>query len=168
MQVAPGGRISGYIELSLPTQGGSMITPTKYFKTLGQGVDNAEAMKATVDLIDLRKKVVEILAKIEATDSDMFWWENKELMNLFMTLYKSGLIRLPTDAVERLRWIALICAECSKAEEFACGNVIIPPDYLPDDLNAMYEKVYGRAVIDEVINLRNILDANGWEAKFPE
>ncbi len=144
-----------------------MINPVIYFKTLGQGVNNSEALRAAVELTELRTKVVEILKRIEKTDTDAFWWEDKELMALFMTVYKSGLIRLPTNPVERLRWIALVCVECSKAEGWQDHDkIIIPPDYLPDDLNGMYMKVYEPWVIDEVINLRNDLDARGWEAVF--
>ncbi len=130
--------------------------------------ENAEVFEETLALEELRKEVIERLEWIEKNDTGQFWWEDKPLINLFMTLYKCGCILLPKKPVERLRWIALLCLEISNLEEFDCGNIIIPLDFLPDSLLFVFEEPYGRAVMEGVLNLREQLSTLGWEAVFPE
>lgn len=133
-----------------------------------QDKENTEVFEETLELEELRKQVVSRLEWIEKNDSGQFWWEDKPLIDLFITLYKCGCISLPKNPVERFRWIALLCLEISKMEEYACGNVVLPPDFLPEEFFEMYEDEYGVGVIDEIRKLRARLAERGWEAVFPE
>ncbi len=129
--------------------------------------ENSELFRETLQMAQLREEVIKNLTRFEAEDFGHFWWQDKELMGLFEELYKSGCITLPKNPVDRLRWIALLCVEISKTEGFSWGNVIIPPDYLPDEMVEIYERVYGSDVIEEVIKIREQLKERGWEAIFP-
>lgn len=130
--------------------------------------ENVDVFEEALALEELRKEVVKRLIWIEKNYTGQFWWEDKPLMNLFLTLYKSGCIQLPQKPVDRLRWIALLCLEISNLEGFDCGNIIIPLDFLPDSLLFVFEEPYGRAVMESVLNLRDQLSTLGWEAVFPE
>jgi hypothetical protein len=132
------------------------------------GKINSEVFNETCDIECLREEVVARLAKFEEDDSGQYWWQDKQLRNIFESVYKSGCILLPRDAVEKLRWIALLCLQMSKIEGFSCGNVIIPPDFLPDDMMEMWVDVYGLDVIGNVAMIRMDLAKRGWEAVFAE
>lgn len=134
------------------------------FSVVLPGKENIEVFNEALEIEKLREEVVARLINLEKEDLGRFWWEDKALMNLFETVYKSGCILLPKDPVERLRWIALLCIEMSKKEDFSYGNIIIPPDYLPDEMVEIYEQVYGSDVIEEVIDIRSRLLKNGWKA----
>lgn len=129
--------------------------------------ENTEIFEETLGLDKLRKEVVKRLEWIEKHDTGL-WWLDKPLMSLFVTLYKAGCILLPKNPVERFRWIALLCLEISKMEEFACGNVVLPPDFLDEEYFEMYEGIYGVGLIDEISKLRSQLAERGWDAVFPE
>jgi hypothetical protein len=132
------------------------------------GKINSEVFNETCDIECLRAEVVARLTEIEKDDSGQYWWQDKQLRSIFESVYKSGCILLPRDAVERLRWIAILCLQMSKIEGFACGNVIIPPDFLPDDMMEMWVDVYGLDVIGQIAIIRMDLAKRGWEAVFAE
>ncbi|EKD52677.1 MAG: hypothetical protein ACD_61C00275G0006 [uncultured bacterium] len=137
------------------------------FSEVLPGKKNSEVFNETCDIDCLREEVVARLAKIEEDDSCQYWWQDKQLRNIFESVYKSGCILLPRDAVERLRWIAILCLQMSKIEGFSCGNVIIPPDFLPDDMMEMWVDVYGLDVVGQIAMIRMDLAKQGWEAIFP-
>jgi hypothetical protein len=70
--------------------------------------------------------------------------------------------------VERLRWIALLCVAMSNLEDFSCGNLVLPVDFLPDDMLVLYEDVYSVGVLEEVAKIRKQLEELGWKTVFPD
>lgn len=127
--------------------------------------ENHQIFNETLEIVRLREYVIEMLTRIEETDSG-FWWTDNDLMEMFDSLYTSGCIILPRDPVERLRWIALLCIEISEIEGFDCGNIVLPPDFLPEAMFGIYEDVYGVGVIEEIKKIRERLAKQGWEATF--
>lgn len=138
-----------------------------YFDKLLPEKENSEIFNEALQITEFREAVVKNLTRFEAEDVGHFWWQDKGLMSLFEELYKGGCITLPKNPVDRLRWVALLCIEISKLEGFSWGNVVIPPDYLPEEMVEMYERVYGSDVIEEVILIREQLREKGWESVFP-
>lgn len=139
----------------------------KFFSKVSPDKENIEVFNHALEMPKLREYVVSLLKKFEEEDALAFWWEDRELMGLFNSVYKSGVIALPSTPVERLRWIALLCAKICEIEGFSWGNIIIPPDYLPTTMVEIYERVYGSVVIEEVLKIRDRLALCGWEAVFP-
>ena len=127
---------------------------------------NLEVFNEAMSIHQLGDEVVERLIWIEENDPGYYWWEDKQLMQLFEDLYVSGCILLPRDPVDRLRWSALLCVEFSKIYEFTCGNVVLPPDYLPDEQISTWEEYYGSDVIETIISVRKELREKGWDAVF--
>ncbi len=119
-----------------------------------------------LDMVFLRVSVVLILREFEATDTEAFWWKNRNLMKIFKDLYEAAVITLPSDPVDRLRWIALLCVECSISQDFDCGNLIIPPDYASNEDLERYEELYGSAIIADIKTIRNELTEKGWKVVF--
>ena len=138
------------------------------FSPIFSNKPNSEVLAETLDIDKLREAVVARLAEIEKEDRGHYWWEDKPLMDLIQTVYQSGCILLPTDSVERLRWIALLCVAMSNIEDFSCGNLVLPVDFLPDDMMELYEDVYGLDVIEEVVKIRKQLAEWGWKSTFPD
>lgn len=137
------------------------------FSKISPKVANAEFFRETLNLPGFCGHVVFVLEEIENSKNPL-WWEEKSLLMFFDELYKAGIVTLPHDPVERIRWIALLCIAAAKAKDYSYGNVLITPDYLPDDMVEMYERVYGSDVIEEVILIREELREKGWEATFPK
>ncbi len=142
-----------------------MIANT-YFLRILPGRENCEVLNEALEIQQFGDEVIERLRWLEENDPGIFWWEDKPLMSLFDCLYISGCIILPKNPTERLRWIALLCIEFSKIYEYSCGNVVIPPDFLPDELLETWEEVYGIDVIETVIKIRKALTEKGWEGVF--
>lgn len=134
------------------------------FAVVFPGKSNYEVFNDALEIYMLREQVLAKLLQIEMSDTGDFWWQDKELMGIFDLLYKSGVILLPTNPAERLRWIALLCVEISNYEEFDCGNVILPIDFLPDEMLELFEDAYGAKLIEEVIKTRKQLVEQGWES----
>lgn len=139
-----------------------------FFEQVLAEKENSELLNEALQIAQLREEVIKNLTRFVAEDEGHFWWQDKELMGIFEELYKGGCITLPKNPVDRLRWTALLCIEISKMEGFSWGNVIIRPDYLPDEMVEIYERVYGTDVIEEVFKIREQLREKGWEATFPK
>ena len=129
---------------------------------------NSEVLAEALDIERLREEVVGRLSQIEKEDRGHFWWQDNELMDIFKTVYQSGCIQLPTDPVEKLRWIALLCVAMSNIEGFSCGNLILQVDFLPDDMLELYENAYSVDIFEEVAKLRKQLAEQGWMSVFPD
>lgn len=137
-----------------------------FFSVIMPGKENRDFFDEAIVIEKLRKEVVSRLIEIEKQGDNPFWWQDKPLMDLFATVYESGCITLPMDPVERLMWTALLCVEMSNRENFDCGNIVIPPDFLPVELLVIYEDEYSAEIIEEVFEIRRQLEKNGWEAVF--
>lgn len=144
-----------------------IANPDEIFEAMIPGIRNNHLFAEAVKMTQLRLEVVGRLEWIEANDTVRYWWEDRPLINLFVTLSRCGCIVLPGAPIDRLRWIALLSAEMGKAEGFQWKNIIIPPDYLPYEMVEMYERVYGTEIIAEVLEVRERLARLGWEAVFP-
>lgn len=137
-----------------------------FFPLIVDGKGNGEVMDEAVAMLFLRESVVLCLSRIEKDDLGRFWWEDKELMKIFRDLYSAGVLPLPKDPVDRLRWIALVCVECCSEEGFAWGNIIIPLDFLPIEEFELFEDGYSQDMVEEVLALRKKLSELGWEKVF--
>lgn len=111
----------------------------------------------------LREAVVFCLTRIESRDEGINWWQDKELMSIFENLYKAGVLPLPADPVERIRWIAFLCMKTCEFDGFSYGNLLISLDYLPDE---QLDDSYGVSVLTDIQNLREELKQKGWNAVF--
>ena len=138
----------------------------KFFPVVVPGRENSEVIFDSVKIDLLRKSVVLALKRIETEDLGHCWWEDGELMKIFGDLYKAGVIFLPSDPVDRLRWIALLCIEICVVEEFSWGNVLVPMDYLPYDKFELFEDRYSINVFVEILKIRERLDGVGWHMVF--
>jgi len=138
------------------------------FSPIMPGKQNAEILAEALEVEKLREEVVDRLSQIEAQDQGHFWWQDHKLMDIFRTVYESGCILLPIDPVERLRWIALLCVDMSSIEGFSCGNLVLPVDFLPDDMMVLFEEVYSVGVMEEVEKIRKQLAEGGWKSIFPD
>lgn len=148
-------------------QGGVVeLTFNELFTRQSKTKENNQLAMEALNILLLRELVVARLSSFEATDIDTFWWNDKELMSFIKELFKAGVIFLPNDPVERLRWIALLCIECSKIEEFDCGNILLPIDFVSTFDLEKYVDLYGVAVIGDVIQIRELLKEMGWDAVF--
>ena len=137
-----------------------------YFPVVVPGKENSEVMFEAVKLDLLRESVVLALKKIETEDLGHRWWEDSELMKIFGDLYKAGVIPLPVNPVDRLRWIALLCIEICVVEEFSWGNVLVPMDYIPYEKFELYEGRYSMSVFIEILKIRERLAGVGWQMVF--
>jgi len=135
------------------------------FSEISPGKLNSEILAETLVIDKLREEVVRRLTQIEKLDLG-FWWQDKDLMEMFNSVFKSGCIILPKDPVERLRWIALLCVEMSNTEGFDCGNIVIPLDFLPLEMMVLFEDLYGVDVLESVIEIREKVAEQGWGAVF--
>jgi len=136
------------------------------FPKIVEDKTNAEVMAGLVGSVYFREVVVKHLERIENEDLGHFWWEDKVLMSFFEELFKAGVLLLPSDPVDRIRWIALACVEASNMEDFSCGNIIIPFDFLPVDMFEIFEADFGTKIMDAVIEFRESLAKKGWKVVF--
>ncbi len=127
---------------------------------------NKLVLEEALEIQQLGDEVIERLKWLEENDPGYPWWEDMPLMALFHDLYVSGCILLPKSPVERLRWTALLCVEFSNIYEYSCGNIVLPTDFVPDEMLEMWEEVYGVDVIETVTKIRKDLVDKGWEAVF--
>lgn len=126
--------------------------------------ENSEVFYEACDIEDLRKEVVARLEEVDISEPVKLWWEDKALIALFMDAYKSGCISLPTDPVERFRWIALLCVEMSNIESYDCGDIVNPLYFLTADLMVVFEGLYGDEALELVFGVWNRLNTEGWDS----
>lgn len=136
------------------------------FPIVLSGRDNMDVFNEALEIQKFGDEVIERLRWIEENDPGYSWWEDKELMELFNSLYRCGCILLPREGVDRLRWIALLCIEFSNIYDFSCGNLVIAPDYVEDYELENWNDIYGTDVIEKVIDIRSKVKESGWEAIF--
>lgn len=121
-------------------------------------------MQETVEIEKLREVVVSLLDKLEKEDR-LNWWEDKEIIGAFDQLFTSGVILLPLNVVERVRWIALVCIEICKIEGFSYGNVLNSADYVPDEgLPRLIYSYSGDRAIYDIPIFRKKLTERGWKS----
>ncbi len=133
------------------------------FARLSKDKTNARLISDLVKKVYLRKSIVACLARIEAEDTVVNWWQDKELLSVFKNMHQAGVLPLPSDPVERVRWVALICVRACELDKFKYGNLITPLDYLPDDL---IDDSYGVSTLIDIQNLREDLKNRGWNTVF--
>jgi hypothetical protein len=134
----------------------------KYFSVISPDKSNVRVIEDTLEVEKLRELVMERLKKLECCSEGLSWWKDKELMTAFHKLFMTGVILLPFNSVERVRWIALVCIAISERENFSYEGILIPADYLPDEelYNLQYE--YGAIAIAQVIKFHNKVARKGW------
>lgn len=135
----------------------------KYFHKISPDKSNAQVMRDTLGIEELRKQVVSRLEIIEKEWSGS-WWEDKKLMGAFDQSFVTGKILLPLDVVERVRWIALVCIGISENEEFSYGNILLSVDYLPDEEIPDLEDDYGASVVEEIQKFHKEIAEHGWKS----
>jgi len=137
-----------------------------FFSPVVLGKENFVVFNEILESETLRKDVVSHLKRIGPTTPTNYWLKDAQLIKLFMELYKSGVVPLPSDPVYRIRWIAIICLECCNDEGFDCGEIILPMDFLPDYLCAIFEEVFGKEIYGQATGLRDSLKKSGWISVF--
>ena len=148
----------------------SRISPAvdKFFPVVVAGKSNTEVFEDLMGLTEVRDTVVEHLRRIGPLTNKNFWWRDNQLVKLFNDLYKSGIVPFPPDPVDRIRWIALLCLEFANEKDFKWENIILPMDFLPDDMFGGLEKVYDVSIFIRIFRMRKRLADLGWEAYFWE
>lgn len=126
--------------------------------------ENIGAFSQALEIDLFRECVVGRLMEIENAADGHDWWRDEPLMLIFEGLSRNGIIVLPHDPIERIRWIALLSIFVAKREGFSYGNVLIPPDYLPDEEIEEWSDRYGWGVIERIQNLRSNLRSDGWQS----
>ncbi len=137
-----------------------------FFPIVVPGKENSMVFEEMLEIVSLRHSVVEHLKRIGKTAVNNFWWNDFKLIKLFNDLYKAGIIPMPIDPVDRIRWISLICLECANDSDFDCSETVIPLDFLPLEFFSVMENDYPWRVIVETIKLREKLAQVGWEAIY--
>ncbi len=133
------------------------------FRRVSGRKSNSQIIDQMSKRVFLVEAVVSCLKRIESRDEGINWWQDSELMNVFGSMYKAGVLPLPVDPVERIRWIALLCIKTCEFDKFSYGNLLIPLDYLPDNL---LDDSYGISVLTSVKSLRKELKEKGWYHLF--
>lgn len=134
------------------------------FTRIAEHRENIDFFNEALAIPDFPVLIVKHLERIENSSDGHDWWLDKELMKIFDDLYKCAIVSLPCEPVERIRWIALICIACSENAGFSYGNVLVPPDYLPDEEIEGYASLYGWDVIERIQELRKQLREKGWNS----
>ncbi len=133
------------------------------FARLSTRNTNAVILRDLVKMLFLRESVILCLKRIKKDDAGINWWQDVELMGVFKNMYQAGVLQLPFDAVERIRWIALICVSVCIREKFSFGNLISSLDYLP---TIELDESANPDVTRQILEVRDNLKNNGWEYVF--
>jgi len=128
-----------------------------HFSRIDPKVSNGQLLLQAVNAPKVSSFIVERLEDIERTGE--LFGNDKALASWFDRQIQSGAIVAPEDPVDKHRWLALLCIAASKKEDFSYGNVVLAPDYLPEDSEAFqeYESVYGAGVMDDILAKRQSL-----------
>lgn len=133
------------------------------FERLSTSFTNAEILRDLVKRVYLRESVFTRLLSIEESGKNIKWWEDEELMNIFKNMYFAGVLLLPYNPVERLRWIALICSSVCEWKKHKNVNLLTDTDLLPvGDVLADKSLVLKK----EILDIRSELAKNGWDYVF--
>jgi hypothetical protein len=134
-----------------------MKAADRYFPQISAGTTNGNLLIKTIEEKEASSFIVQRLEDIESS-GDIFW-NDKVLFKWFEDKKDSSVFIIPKDPVEKIRWQALVCIAASITEGFSYGNVVIPPDCLPEESEEFwdYEKQYGTAVLENIIDLRKQL-----------
>jgi hypothetical protein len=129
----------------------------KYFAPIDQKTSNGQLLMQAVGAPENSQFIVQRLESIE--DSGDLFGRDEQLNTWFDQQIEAGNIKAPTSPVDKQRWLALMGIAASKKEGFSYGNVLIVPDYLPDDSEELqeYESVYGVGIIEDIIRRRETL-----------
>ncbi|OGD83192.1 hypothetical protein A2572_01910 [Candidatus Collierbacteria bacterium RIFOXYD1_FULL_40_9] len=57
----------------------------------------------------------------------------------------------------------MLCVKACEIDKFSYGNLLVPLDYLPDD---MLDGSYGESILTDIQHLRLKLRKSGWNAVF--
>ncbi len=134
-----------------------MAEADTHFSNIDPKVSNGQLLMQAVNAPGVSSSLVERLESIER--SGELFGNDRALANWFDSQIESGAIVAPKDPVDKHRWLALMCIAASKKEDFSYGNVVLAPDYLPEDSKEFleYESIYGANVIDDIIAKRQSL-----------
>lgn len=129
----------------------------KYFVQISEDLSNAELLAKTLQLEGLSVFVVSRLEMVERDDT--VFWEDEVLLSGVRAMIEKGQLTMPKDLVDEQRWLALLCIASSVKEGFSYGNVVIVPDYLPDDSEEFreYEALYGYDVMEGILARREVI-----------
>lgn len=105
------------------------------------------------------RQIVDLLEDCEKRGSDI--WGDEEFGLFFYS--QSTKFYLPDNLILRQMWIAVICQYCAVMLDFDSSNLIIPPDYLPEESEIFenYRKRYGDRLLDEIVMRRKKLHEAG-------
>lgn len=137
------------------------------FSKVSDRKTNAEVIDQMSKRVIVRAVVVSCLIRINTRSEESNWWQDTDLMTTFKSMYLAGVLPLPNDSVERIRWIALLCMRACEIDGYDCGVLLLPLDYLPDD--QLDDQLTGKPyelIRKTIIKLRNELRDKGWEAVF--
>lgn len=129
---------------------------------------NNELSEEAIEMVYLRESVVTYLREIEEGNGNCFWWQNKKLMNVFDDLYTAGVLALPKDPVDRLRWIALLCVDCCNWQEFDCSNLVTPLDFMTGGMFELFREEFSEEHVKTILDFRDKLRKVGWKKAFEE
>ena len=134
-----------------------MSQADKYFPRIDPGTSNGQLLMRAINLQGASSLIVHRLEEIERTGE--LFNSDQELNTWLDTQIQSKVIHAPMDPVDKYRWLALMCIAASIKEDFSYGNVIIVPDYLPENSAEFreYERMYGAEVIDDILSKRESL-----------
>ncbi len=139
----------------------------KIFDRVSDRKTNAEVIDQMSKRVIVRVVVVSCLRRINTRSKESNWWQDSDLMTTFKNMYLAGVLPLPNDPVERIRWIALLCMRVCEVDKFDCGSLLLPLDYLPDDqLDDLPDSKPHESIRAAVEKLRNELRDEGWDKVF--
>lgn len=117
---------------------------------------NAEVIDQMSKRVIVRAVVVSCLIRINTRTEETNWWQDTDLMTTFKNMYLAGVLPLPNDPVERLRWIAFLCVRACEVDGYDHGVLLLPLDYLPDDqLDSLPDSKPHESIRTVIKNLRN-------------
>ncbi len=135
----------------------------RWFPRILLQAPNSEVFFEMTDIDVLGDLVVARLDIIKNSGDGHKWYRDKELIGLFDRLYKCGCITLPSDPVDRIRWVALACVLFAKQREFNYGSTITPHDYVSDDELEQYVG-WGHHLIQKTRKFHVELKEKGWNS----
>lgn len=133
-----------------------------HFNRIDPDLDNGEVLRETINTTGITDFIVHRIAYAES--NSLAYYDDLELMTWYNSNIASDRIKVPTDPVYRLRWLALLCITACLIEDFPAGNVVIVAEYLPEDSDEFleYGETHGESVLEDIIRKRKAVSQNGW------